>query len=175
MSEPFLDDDMDIELGSNNLFVVPITLRLLTEPCRAMNVDIAYAKEHNIPILPIMLERGIDEIYSRPDLFGELQYLNRYSEDSTEISYEEKLYETQCEAIGDTDGATMNTLNNIVALCFNADDYAKAVIYLAKLHDAQCRTLGELSMPAFDTIDLLCKSCIMVIEKGISLYLLLRL
>ena len=92
--------------------------------------------------------------------------MNRYSEDSTEISYEEKLYETQCEAIGDTDGATMNTLNNIVALCLNADDYAKAVIYLAKLHDAQCRTLGELSMPAFDTIDLLCKSCIMVIESG---------
>ena len=59
MSEPFLDDDKDIELGSNNLFVVPITLRLLTEPCRAMSVEIAYAKEHNIPILPIMFERGI--------------------------------------------------------------------------------------------------------------------
>ena len=38
-----------------------------------------------------MMEPGIDEFYSKPDKFGELQYLNPYSTDLTEISYEEKL------------------------------------------------------------------------------------
>ena len=91
MSEPLSFDDIDVELGRFNLFVVPITLKLLNEESRAMSVDIAYAKANHIPILPIMLERGIDIPYSRPEAFGELQYLNRYSDDPTEISYEEKL------------------------------------------------------------------------------------
>lgn len=38
-----------------------------------------------------MLEEGIDEFYSMPDKFGELQYLNPNSSDMTEISYHEKL------------------------------------------------------------------------------------
>ena len=91
MSAPFSPEEIDIELGRYNLFVVPITLKLLNEESRAMSVDIAYAKEHHIPILPIMLERGIDIPYSRPEAFGELQYLNRDSDDPTEIGYEEKL------------------------------------------------------------------------------------
>jgi hypothetical protein len=73
MLAPFSSEEIDIELGRYNLFVVPITLKLLNEESRAMSVDIAYAKEHHIPILPIMLERGIDIPYSRPEAFGELQ------------------------------------------------------------------------------------------------------
>ena len=74
-----------------NLFVVPVTFRLLSKPNRAMDDDLAYAKKEHISILPFMMESGIDEFYSRPDKFGELQYINPYSHDLTEISYEEKL------------------------------------------------------------------------------------
>ena len=38
-----------------------------------------------------MMESGINEFYGKPDKFGELQYINPYSQDLTEISYEEKL------------------------------------------------------------------------------------
>ena len=38
-----------------------------------------------------MLETGIDEIYSKEENFGELQYLTPYDFDLTAISYEEKL------------------------------------------------------------------------------------
>ena len=34
---------------------------------------------------------NIDEFYSKPDKFGELQYLDPYAHDATAISYEEKL------------------------------------------------------------------------------------
>lgn len=91
MKEAIAEDEKTVDLGRNNLFVVPVTYKLLSTPNRAMDEDIPYAFEHHIPVLPIMLESGIDEFYSQPDKFGELQYLNPFSTDVTEISYEDKL------------------------------------------------------------------------------------
>ena len=91
MDEILSEEEKDTDLDRMNLFVVPVTYKLLSQENRTMNVDIAFAKEKNIPILPFMMESGIDEFYSKPDKFGELQYLNPFSRDLTEISYEEKL------------------------------------------------------------------------------------
>lgn len=85
------DPDYDIDLGSMNLFVIPVTHDLLSTPNRAMDEDFPFAKKMHIPILPILLEKGLDELYSHPDRFGELQYLNPNSEDTTEIAYADKL------------------------------------------------------------------------------------
>ena len=91
MNEAFDEQNLDTDLGKMNLFVIPVTYKLLTTQNRAMSFDFVFAKEKHIPVLPILLESGIDEVYSRPDKFGELQYLNPYSSDLTEISYGEKL------------------------------------------------------------------------------------
>ena len=91
MTEVVADDEKQVDLGRNNLFVVPVTFKLLTTPNRAMDEDFPYALKEHIPVLPIMMEPGIDEFYAKPDKFGELQYLNPHSTDPTEISYEEKL------------------------------------------------------------------------------------
>ncbi len=91
MTEIIAEDEKQVDLGRNNLFVIPVTFKLLTTPNRAMDDDIPYALKEHIPVLPIMMESGIDEFYSKHDKFGELQYLNPYSSDLTEICYEEKL------------------------------------------------------------------------------------
>ncbi len=91
MTETFAEKELETDLGSNNLFIVPVTYRLLSKPNRAMDQDLAYAKEKHIPILPFMMEPGLDEIYARPDKFGELQYLQPDAEDKTAISFREKL------------------------------------------------------------------------------------
>lgn len=91
MTEIIAEVEKQVDLGRHNLFVVPVTFRLLTTPNRAMDEDIPYAFKEHIPILPIMMESGIDALYSKPDKFGELQYINPFSADSTEIAYEEKL------------------------------------------------------------------------------------
>ncbi len=83
--------NIHLDLGRMNLFVVPVTFGLLSEENRAMQVDIAYAKERNIPILPFMMEGGIDDIYSLQKNFGERQYLNPNSTDITEVDYTKKL------------------------------------------------------------------------------------
>ncbi len=91
MTEVIAEDEKEIALGRNHLFVVPVTYKLLSSPNRAMDEDIPYALKEHIPVLPIMMESEIDEFYSKADKFGDLQYLNPYSTDLTEISYEDKL------------------------------------------------------------------------------------
>lgn len=82
-------EDIDTDLGQMNLLVVPVTTRLLTKPCRTMELDVPFALERHIPILPLMQEGGLDELFSRN--FGDLQYLDPNAQDETAISYEEKL------------------------------------------------------------------------------------
>ena len=91
MAEPIAQEELDTDLGQMNLFVVPITSRLLEQPNRTMEVDIAYAKKEQIPILPFMMEEGLDNIYSAPQNFGKRQYLAPYFADSSAIQYEDKL------------------------------------------------------------------------------------
>ena len=56
MTEEIEEKYRESDLGQMNLFVMPVTLKLLTEPNRAMDSDFRYAKEKNIPVLPIMTE-----------------------------------------------------------------------------------------------------------------------
>lgn len=91
MSEAIGEQDKTTDLESNNLFVVPVTFQLLTKPNRTMELDIPFALEKYIPVLPLMMEPGLDEIYSLPDKFGELQYLTPDSTDRTAVPYGEKL------------------------------------------------------------------------------------
>ena len=91
MAQKIPTDNRETDLNRMNLFVIPVTLHLLTQPNRAMDSDFPFAQKKHIPVLPIMLESGIDEFYGRPDKFGTLQYLNPYSADLSEISYTEKL------------------------------------------------------------------------------------
>lgn len=91
MTEKIPADEKDVDLGRNNLFIVPVTYSLLSTPNRAMDEDIPYALKKNIPVLPIVMEPGLDKLYSSPEKFGELQYINPFSSDRTEIAYEEKL------------------------------------------------------------------------------------
>jgi len=91
MNERIAEEDRATDLGQMNLFVVPVTSKLLSQPNRAMDEDIAYAKRKHIAILPLMMELGLDALYEKPDKFGELQYLSPSCHTLAEIRYEEKL------------------------------------------------------------------------------------
>lgn len=88
MSAPL--EDMETDIGSNNLLVVPVTRKLLTESNRALDTDVPYALSQHMPVLPLMMEEGLDGLYSHPDKFGDLQYLSLVTED-TQITLDTKL------------------------------------------------------------------------------------
>ena len=68
MEEAYRDTDLE----RMNLFVIPVTFRLLSQPNRAMTSDFIYAKERHIPILPLMMEPGINAYYDQPDKFAKM-------------------------------------------------------------------------------------------------------
>ena len=91
MTEEIPEEQQDTDLNHMNLFVVPVTMKLLLQPNRAMDRDIAYARKQQIPILPIMMESGIEAVYARRDKFENLQFLQPGNADSTAIPYAQKL------------------------------------------------------------------------------------
>lgn len=71
------------------LFVVPVTRRFLSQPSRARDIELPLAIHYHIPILPLIQEPNLDELFSR--YFGDRHFLNRVDYDPTAIRYEDKL------------------------------------------------------------------------------------
>ena len=82
-------ETMDNDLSKVQLIVIPVTRKLLVLPNRVRDIEIAFANEHHIPVLPLVMEENLDELFS--EWFGDIQYLNPFSKDVTAISFEEKM------------------------------------------------------------------------------------
>lgn len=87
--EPCNWEDFSLELSQMQLFVVPVTERLLTRPNRAADQEIPFALEHHIPVLPLLQELGLETTFGQR--FGDLQFLDAAARDITAIPFEEKL------------------------------------------------------------------------------------
>ena len=77
------------DLKGMQLFVMPVTRALLTTPNPAMDIEFPFAIRHHIPVLPLMQDDGLDDLFNRR--FGNLQYLSRFVDDPTATPYDEKL------------------------------------------------------------------------------------
>jgi tetratricopeptide (TPR) repeat protein len=82
--EAFWDD-----LSRMQLFVMPITAKLLDTPNAAIDAEFPFAIAHHIPVLPLMQESDLAEAFNRR--CGDLQFLDKNVSDVTAIPYEEKL------------------------------------------------------------------------------------
>ncbi len=85
----FDEKEFSSRLEEMQLFVMPVTSRLLTQPNRALEFEFALAQRRHIPVLPLMQEDGLEALFN--EKCGDLQFLYKYSRDTTGISYEEKL------------------------------------------------------------------------------------
>lgn len=88
-AEQLPENDWELELGQMQLFVIPITSRLLCSANRTLDVEIPFAMEHHIPVLPLMQEGGLENLFN--EKCGNLQFLEKGAKDPTAIPYEEKL------------------------------------------------------------------------------------
>lgn len=89
-------DNLDIDfneyeddLKSMNLFVMPITTKLLTTENKVISKEFAFAIKNNIPVLPLMKEKNLDEQFNK--VCGDLQYLDKFKKDDTGLTYQQKL------------------------------------------------------------------------------------
>ncbi|MCD8149434.1 MAG: TIR domain-containing protein [Clostridiales bacterium] len=84
-------EDMEIELGRMQLFVIPVTSRFLFRKNKALDTEFGFTLEHHIPILPLMQEDGLEKDFNR--ICGNLQFLgkNAASRDLSATPYEIRL------------------------------------------------------------------------------------
>lgn len=82
-------EDQEQLLSQMQLFVIPVTTRFLIKKSHARDIELPFAKKHHIPVLPLMMENGLDDLFAQ--YFGNIQYLSPISIDKTEISFDKKL------------------------------------------------------------------------------------
>lgn len=91
-SQPELSWDADLTQSLTQagvqMFLFPVTSKLLNTENNAVSVLLPYALENHIPIVPILMEPGLTIRYS--EVFGNMQYLDKVTVDPTAISYERK-------------------------------------------------------------------------------------
>lgn len=83
------DDDFFACIKNMQMMVIPVTRNLLTEDNNVLKIDLPFAIENKIPILPLMQESGLEKIFN--EKFGALQFLDKTNMDPTAIQYKEKL------------------------------------------------------------------------------------
>ena len=87
--EEISTETRELELSEMNLFIMPVTERLLTDKNDKALDEFRFAVSHHIPVLPLMQERGLEEEFNR--VCGDLQFLDKSSDGRTGIGYDEKL------------------------------------------------------------------------------------
>ncbi len=76
-------------LEDMQLVVIPVTLDFLTKENRARDIVTGFAYERHIPVLPLLMDGGLKEIFY--EKFPGKEYLNPYDHDMTKIPFEKKL------------------------------------------------------------------------------------
>ncbi|MCQ2386198.1 MAG: tetratricopeptide repeat protein, partial [Clostridia bacterium] len=126
----------ETDLGRMNLFVVPVTFRLLNEDNRAMREDIAFAKKEHIAILPLMGESGLKVLYEQERNFGKRQYLNPFDRDESAVGYREKLKKFLESVLigGETAEKIRNAFDAYIFLSYRKKDRHHANRLMNRIH-----------------------------------------
>ena len=83
------DEEFLSDLKQMQLFIMPVTAKLLFTENTALDLEFNFAVQNHIPVLPLMQEEGLEELFN--EKCGELQFLDKHHTDETAISYDEKL------------------------------------------------------------------------------------
>lgn len=77
------------DLSQMVLFVVPVTSNFLKSENAARNLELTFAIKHNIPVLPLLEEQGLEMLFN--EVCGNLQILNKHDPDPTALPFKDKL------------------------------------------------------------------------------------
>ncbi len=129
------DKALEQDLTQMQLFVMPVNSNILLKPNRARDIDLPFAKQNHIPVLPILLEGGIDGLFN--EVCGNLQYLDKCSRDVTAISYESKLqtFLQSTLLLDDMREQIKKAFDGYLFLSYRKKDRAEAQRLMKLIHD----------------------------------------
>ena len=170
---PLNKEEWEFSLKEMSLLVVPITRKYLTQPNRAFDVDLDIARKNHIPILPIMCEEGLVELFN--EKFGEYQFLSKVSNDKTEVSYKDKLTDFLKSIIKSQEQTflIMQNFKGLVFLSYRKKDREVAQKLMREIHNDKelydlCIWYDEFLTPGEsfnDEISVLLQACDLMLHN----------
>lgn len=127
-------EELEAQLTEMQLIVMPVTTKLLTKPNRAMDIEFEIAQNKHIPVLPIMMEDGLLDVYNKR--FRNLQFLDPNDKDPSRREFSEVL-ESYIKAmlIGDEQAEKVrNAFDAYIFLSYRKKDRAKAQRLMRLIH-----------------------------------------
>ena len=143
---PFTEDERFLnDLSQMQLFVIPVTSRFLYKDDPARTIEMAYAVNKHIPVLPLMQESGLESDFNR--ICGAMQFLdkNASSTDMTVLPYEEKLKKyLESVLISDEQAARIReAFDAYIFLSYRKKDRADAQKIMRLIHKNEfCRDIA---------------------------------
>ena len=133
----------EADLIQMQLFVLPVTTRLLNGPSRAMEWEFPLAREQRIPVLPILQEPGLETLFNQK--CGDLQGLNPNQTDPTARPYAEKLKKfLESVLIGDELATQVRAaFDAYIFLSYRKKDRREAQALMRLIHESEfCRDIA---------------------------------
>lgn len=87
--EEYSKEELLDYLSYMQLFIVVVTRSFLCEENRALSIELAYALENHIPILPLVSDPSLSDLFNQK--CGNIQYVSLDNNDETTVSSDEKL------------------------------------------------------------------------------------
>lgn len=139
------DDRTETDLSTMNAVVLVVSTSFLWESCAARERILPFATAHTIPLLPILIESGLEATFN--STVGNLQCLNLHpsSYDATAIPYTDKLRQFLLQVLSaDVDTERLrNAFDACVFLSYRKKDRRYAQQLMEMLHrDERCRNIA---------------------------------
>jgi len=151
------DQDHIFDLDQMQLLVFPVTSRFLSGDNIALR-EFRYALSKRIPVLPIAVEKGLEKQFS--EICGNIQFVDRTSEDVTAIGYDEKLLRFLNAVLlnNDTMQKIRDAFDAYIFLSYRKKDRKQAQKLMRLIHmNENCRSIAiwydEFLVPGEDFND----------------------
>lgn len=134
------------DLTDMQLFVVPVTKKLLTTPNRALDIEMPFATERRISILPIIVENDPELFELVNNRWDSIQVLNKFDMDIMAEPYVEKLRKHLKKVLYDDNmvaDVRKNAFNSHLFLSYRKKDKKHARELMHLIHkDEKNRRVG---------------------------------
>ncbi len=126
--------EMEEDLKSMQLFVIPVTWKFLEQENEARCTELPFALEHHIPVLPLLEEHGLEMEFQK--VCGPIQCIDRLAEneDSDAVPYDQKIGRFFAEVMLDDvwEKKAEDEFSAVLHLCFLEPDrrYAQELAHL---------------------------------------------
>lgn len=136
-------EEREAALSQMQLFVLPVTARLLTSPSPALEREFPFAVAQHIPVLPILMEPGLEALFNQK--CGDLQCLDPNQTDPAALPYTERLKNfLDAVLIGDKLAAQIrDAFDAYIFLSYRKKDRREAQSLMRLIHASEfCRDIA---------------------------------